>query len=206
MKVSLFDVTQDAEKIIARTARVSSDHPDNPEYVGLIRYMIAHAHWSPFEMVDMTIELETSRMIAQQILRHRSMFFQERSLRYAEAVGFEIYEARRQADKNRQSSVDDLPVHLKAWWENEQKEVWMRSMLAYQDAINFGIARECARAVLPLSTKTNMFMKASMRSWIHYLQLRTQPDTQQEHREIAEGIKAIFIEQFPTVSEALGWL
>lgn len=205
MNVKLFDITQDAERVITRAARVSSEHPDNPEYIRLIRYMLEHKHFSPFEMADLTIEVETSRMIAQQILRHRSMYFQERSLRYADAVGFEVYEARRQADKNRQSSVDDLPPQIKAWWEAEQRRVWAGAKQAYDDAISFGIARECARAVLPLSTQTNMFVRGTIRSWIHYLQLRTQPDTQQEHREIAEACKAIFVEQLPVVAEALGW-
>ena len=205
MKVALFDVTPDAERVIARTARVSSDHPDNPEYVKLLRYMIAHAHWSPFEMACMTVEIDTSRMITPQILRHKSMFFQERSLRYAEAVDFEIYEARMQADNNRQSSVDEAPRHLKIWWENEQRRIQAICKQSYDDAISFGIARECARANLPLSTCTTMFVRGTVRSWIHYIQLRCQPDTQKEHRDIAEACKAIFVEQLPIVSEALGW-
>lgn len=206
MNVKLFDITQDAERVIARAARVSSEHPDNPEYIRLIRYMLEHKHFSPFEMADLTIEVETSRMIAQQILRHRSMFFQERSLRYADAVGFEVYGARRQADKNRQSSVDDLPPQMKAWWEAEQQRVWAIAKQSYDDALSFGIARECARAVLPLSTQTTMFVRGTIRSWIHYLQLRTQSDTQQEHREIAEKCREIFCRELPTISEALGWM
>ena len=205
MNVKLFDVTPEAERVIARTARVSSDHPDNPEYVKLLRYMIAHAHWSPFEMACMTVQVDTSRMIAPQILRHKSMFFQERSLRYAEAVEFELYEARMQAGNNRQSSVDEAPLHLMLWWEKEQRRIQEICKQSYDDAISFGIARECARAVLPLSTGTTMFIRGTIRSWIHYLQLRTQPDTQKEHRDIAEACKAIFVEQLPTVSEALGW-
>jgi thymidylate synthase (FAD) len=153
----------------------------------------------------MTLEISTSRMISAQILRHRSFTFSEFSQRYAEPMDYVTGAARMQAEKNRQSSIDDAPLHLKVWWEGVQYELWNKAKQAYEDAISFGLAKECARSVLPMNTCTRLYMTGSVRSWIHYIQLRAQPDTQAEHRAIAVRAMEIFVEQFPTVSEALGW-
>lgn len=205
MSVKLIAITPDAEKTMAYIARVSSPNQDNPEIAGLIAYCVRKSHWSVLEHAFMTVEVRTSRMVSAQMIRHRSFTWSEFSQRYAEPVGYVIGEARVQAEKNRQSSIDAAPQHLKVWWESVQRELWEKSTQAYQDAIDFGLARECARTVLPMGTTTRLYMTGSCRSFLHYIQLRTQPDTQQEHREIAEAIKAIFVERFPTVSEALGW-
>ena len=203
MNVNLISITPDAEKIMAYIARVSSPNQDNPEYARLLKYCIDHQHWSVFEHAHMTVEIETSRMISAQILRHRSFTFSEFSQRYSEPMDFNSVNARMQAAKNRQSSVDNAPTHLKVWWKTVQDDIWRDAQRAYDDALAYGIAKECARAILPMNTATRLYMTGSARSWIHYIQLRTQPDTQLEHREIAEQIKAIFIDQFPTVAEAL---
>jgi thymidylate synthase (FAD) len=205
MSVKLISITPDAEKTIVYVARVSSPHQDNPEYAGLIRYLIAHQHWSPLEHAYMTIEIETSRMISAQILRHRSFTFSEFSQRYSEPMGCVMYDARRQADKNRQSSVDDLSQEVKEDWIYAQERMWGVAEAMYKMALEKGIAKECARAVLPMNTTTRLYMTGSVRSWIHYLQLRTQEDTQKEHREIAEKCREIFVEKLPTVARALGW-
>jgi thymidylate synthase (FAD) len=193
------------EGLIAYCARVSSPHQENPDYAKLLRYCIRKAHWSIFEMVDMTLEITTTRAIAPQILRHKSFSFQEFSLRYAEALDYVPCEARRQDEKNRQNSIDDLSDHVKQEFLLAQEGVWRDSYRAYQAAIADGIAKECARSILPLNTQTKLYMKGSVRSWIHYLQVRCGPETQKEHRDIAEGIKLIFNEKFPTVAEALEW-
>jgi thymidylate synthase (FAD) len=205
MSVKLIAVMPDAEKTMAYIARVSSPHQDNPDYAKLLKYCIDHRHWSVFEHASMTVEITISRMISAQILRHRSFKFSEFSQRYAEPLDYIPVKGRRQAEKNRQSSIDDLPAHIKVWWDREQKEIWESAQQAYRDALSYGIAKETARAILPMNTQTRVYMTGDCRSWIHYLQLRTQEDTQLEHREIAEGIKQIFIEQFPTVAEALEW-
>jgi thymidylate synthase (FAD) len=205
MSVQLISVTPDAEKTMAYIARVSSPNQENPEYARLLKYCLDHAHWSVFEHAHMTLEIQTSRMISAQILRHRSFTFSEFSQRYAEPLGVMCTRPRRQAEKNRQSSVDDLPTHIVTWWAGVQHEIWSKVAQAYEDAVTYGIAKECARAILPMSTCTRLYMTGSVRSWIHYINLRCQPDTQQEHREIAEKCREIFIEQFPTVAEALGW-
>ena len=194
------------EGIMAYTARVSSPQQDNPSYAGLLKYCATHGHWSVFEMVDMTIEITTSRAIAQQILRHRSFSFQEFSQRYAKAaMGFENYEARRQDVKNRQNSIDDMDDATKAWFADAQAKVQDLSNNLYDYALTLGIAKEQARFLLPASTTTKLYMKGSVRSWIHYLNVRTDPSTQKEHRDIALGIKDIFLAQLPITSEALGW-
>ncbi len=205
MSVKIIAITPDAEKTMAYIARVSSPNQENPEYGELLRYCIDHKHWSVFEHASMTIEVTTSRMISAQILRHRSFKFSEFSQRYAEPLDYIPVKGRRQAEKNRQSSIDDLPAHIKVWWDREQKEIWEAAEMAYRDALSYGIAKETARAILPMNTQTRVYMTGDCRSFLHYIQLRTQEDTQLEHREIAEEIKQIFIEQFPTVSEALGW-
>lgn len=205
MTVKLIAITPRAEITMAYIARVSSPHQDNPEYARLLKYCLDHQHWSVFEHASMTIEIHTSRMISAQILRHRSFVFSEFSQRYSEPVEYVPARARRQAEKNRQSSVDDLPEDDLIWWENIQREVWHNASLAYEAAGMRGIAKECRRSILPMNTSTRLYMTGSVRSWIHYIQLRTQEDTQLEHREIVEDIKGVFVEQLPNVSEALGW-
>ena len=205
MSVKLISITPKAEETMAYIARVSSPNQENPEYARLLKYCLDHGHFSVFEHAHMTLEICTSRMISAQILRHRSFTFSEFSQRYAEPMDYVPVKARRQAEKNRQSSVDDAPIHVQAWWETVQQDVFLDAQRAYEDAISYGVARECARAILPMNTATRLYMTGSVRSWIHYIQLRCQPDTQKEHRDIAEACKAIFVEQLPTVSEALGW-
>jgi thymidylate synthase (FAD) len=205
--VTLQSITPDAEKNIAYMARVSSSRQDNPEISGLLKYCIKHGHWSIFEMGNMVVEIETSRGISPQILRHRSFSFQEFSQRYAavDDSGVKIYAARRQDTKNRQNSTDDLSDDIKDTWEKRQMQNWKTSFDHYQWALANGIAKECARFVLPLGTTTKMYMQGSIRSWIHYLQLRCGNGTQKEHKDIADEIKAIFVKELPIVSEALGW-
>ena len=208
MNVSLVSITQpfssldSAEDIIAYCARVSN--PENQKNVEtaprLLKFLIKHGHWSPFEMVDMTVEIKTSRAIAAQILRHRSFSFQEFSQRYSEAQSLEKLELRKQADKNRQSSseaFEDSQLHTKV------REHLAKSLSLYKNLIRKGAAKESARMILPLTTETTMYMKGSARSWIHYIDLRTKQNTQKEHREIAEECKNIFKHNFPTTSEAL---
>ena len=205
MSVKLISITPNAESIISYCARVSSPHQDNPDYEKLIKYLITHKHWSPFEMAHMTLEIETSRAIAQQILRHRSFSFQEFSQRYAEAVDHITYEARRQDVKNRQNSIDDMSQETKDWFKEIQEILWKDAKRYYDKAIQLGIAKEQARFILPLGTKTRLYMSGSLRSWIHYLEIRSGPETQKEHRDIALGARKLFIEQFPAVAKALGW-
>ena len=212
MEVKLKALTQPIEPgmspegLIVYEARVSSPDQNNPKIDGLLKYCIREGHWSIFEMVDMTVEIVTTRAIAPQILRHKSFSFQERSQRYAEAMNYEPYEARRQDSKNRQNSIDDLPVDVKESFLFFQDSVWDFAYKRYQEAIANGVAKECARMLLPLNTATKLYMKGSVRSWIHYLQVRCHPSTQLEHRAIADSIKAIFCEQFPIISNALGWI
>ena len=193
------------EGLIAYIARVSSPKQENPNYAQLLKFCILNKHWSIFEMVDMTVEIITTRAIAAQILRHRSFCFSEFSQRYAEAMGYEAYDARRQDDKNRQNSIDSLDDDTKQWFLDAQEHIWDYNYRAYQHAIEMGIAKECARMLLPLNTVTRPYMKGSVRSWIHYLEVRCHPSTQQEHRDIALAIKEIFIAQFPTVAQALDY-
>ena len=205
MNVKLISVTPDAEKTLLYCARVSNPKNQNSENTKLIDYCIKHQHWSVFEMADMIIEIETSRAIAAQILRHRSFTFQEFSQRYAEAQGFETYEARRQDVKNRQNSIDDMSEKDKTWFRNVQEATQEFCELNYKEALNRGIAKECARFLLPLSTTTKLYMKGNLRSWITYLDLRCGNGTQIEHQEVAKAIKSLFIEQFPVISTAKGW-
>jgi thymidylate synthase (FAD) len=205
MKVNLISLTPDAEKTMMYCARVSNpanQHSDNPK---LLDYCIKNGHWSVFEMAHMTVEITTSRAIAAQILRHRSFSFQEFSQRYAEAQGSEEYQARRQDTKNRQNSIDDMSDDDKNWFELVQKQVWNICYSTYEEALKRGIAKEQARFLLPLSTTTKLYMSGSVRSWLHYLDLRTGNGTQLEHKEIADAIKKIFVEQFPNISKAKGW-
>jgi thymidylate synthase (FAD) len=210
MEVKFVSMTQPegditAEGLIAYCARVSSPNQENPNYAKLLKYCADHGHWSVFEMADMTLEITTTRAIAPQILRHKSFSFQEFSLRYAEAMGYEPCEARRQDDKNRQNSIDDLPESVKRRFRATQAHIWEICHDYYQQALDDGVAKECARSLLPLNTKTRMYMKGSVRSWIHYFQVRCDSATQKEHRDIALAARQIFCEKFPTVAEALGF-
>jgi thymidylate synthase (FAD) len=193
------------EAIIAYTARVSNPTNQANTETGakLLKYLITHKHWSPFEMVDMTVSIETSRAIAAQILRHRSFSFQEFSQRYAQAFDFEVYDARRQDEKNRQNSIDDLPAKTRAWFRQAQIKSQETMGFLYHEALKMGIAKEQARMLLPLGTTTKLYMKGSVRSWIHYLQTRTDPSTQKEHRDVALAILSIFREKFPNTAEAV---
>lgn len=207
MEVSLISATSEAEKIMAYVARVSSPQQDKPDFAKLFEYCIKNGHWSIFETANMVVEVETSRAISAQILRHRSFTFQEFSQRYAavDDSGVQIYAARRQDNKNRQNSIDDLSDEIKAEWEARQMKNWKDSFEHYQWALDNGIAKECARFVLPLGCSTKIYMNGTVRSWIHYLQLRCGNGTQKEHMDIANAIKDVFCEQFPTTAEALGW-
>lgn len=204
-EISLDGKTLSPEGLIAYCARVSSQNQENPNYAKLLQFCIHQGHWSIFEMVDMTLEITTTRAIASQILRHRSFSFQEFSQRYAKVSTFEIYEARRQDDKNRQNSFDDFDEATKQWFRDAQREVWEYSYKRYEEALEKGIAKESARMLLPLNTVTRMYMKGSVRSWIHYFQVRCDSATQKEHRDIALAARDIFIEHFPTIAEALSW-
>jgi thymidylate synthase (FAD) len=207
MKVKLISVTPDAEKIMGYCARVSNPkNQDNPNYAKLLKYCIENKHWSVFEMADMTVEVETSVAISMQKLRHSSAKFQQFSQRYSEVTnGYELVEARSQDWKNRQNSNDDMSDEVKQWFLDVQKEVNDLAYKRYQEALAKGIAKEQARFLLTVATKTTMYVKNNVRNWIHYLQVRTDPSTQKEHRDVALAIQAVFCEQFPTVAQALGW-
>lgn len=218
MKVNLISITKpcdgagvnidgeimQAEDLIAYCARVSN--PKNQSNMKtapkLIKFLIKHKHWSPFELANMCVEIKTSRAIAAQILRHRSFSFQEFSQRYSQATEIESLELRSPAEKNRQSSseeIKDIKLFAKA------RAIQHKSKQVYDELIESGVAKECARAVLPLGTQTTMYMNGTVRSWIHYINLRTEENTQKEHRDIANAIKDIFVKQFPNTSEALEW-
>lgn len=205
MEVKLISVTPDAEKTIAHCARVSSNNQSNPDYSKLLAYCIKNGHWSIFEMANMVVEVQTSRAISAQILRHRSFSFQEFSQRYAavDESGVEIYAARRQDVKNRQNSIDDLSDAVQEEWRARQLQNWKSSFEHYMWALDNGIAKECARFVLPLGCSTKIYMQGSIRSWIHYLELRTAHGTQAEHMDIAKAIFAIFVDRFPTIAKAM---
>ncbi len=204
--VKLIAVTPKAEEIMAYCARVSNpQNQDNPEIHKLLGYCVKHGHWSVFEQASMVLEIATSRAISPQILRHRSFSFQEFSQRYAASDNAVMYRGRRQDQKNRQNSTDDLEEETQKWFLNSQNEIWELSYRKYKEALEKGIAKECARFLLPLNTGTRLYMNGTVRSWIHYIQLRTAHGTQLEHMKIAEGCKKIFCEQFPSVSASLGW-
>jgi thymidylate synthase (FAD) len=204
--VVLISITPRAEETMAYCARVSNPiNQNNPNVAGLLSYCIQHGHWSVFEQANLVMEITTSRAIAPQILRHRSFAFQEFSQRYAEATDFIYFEARRQDKKNRQNSIDDFDSETQSWFEKSQKEIWDFAHARYAESLNRGIAKECARALLPLNTSTKIYMNGTVRSWIHFIQLRTKPDTQLEHRNIALNCREIFCEHLPQVSLALGW-
>ena len=208
-KVCLVSVTPDAEKTIGYVARVSNpNNQDNPKVAGLLKYCIEHGHWSIFEQAHMTLEINTTRGIAAQILRHRSFTFQEFSQRYADANLLEkpeVPDLRRQDTKNRQNSIDDIDETEKAFLQGRISQYFQEGMDLYNDLLSKGIAKECARFVLPLATPTRIYMTGSARSWMHYIQLRTGHGTQKEHMDIANLCRDHFICNFPTISKALGW-
>lgn len=207
MQVKLISITPDAEKIMLYCARVSNPANQNSESTGLLNYCIKHGHWSVYEMADMCVEIETSRGIAAQILRHKSFSFQEFSQRYAQVEddAVEIYPARSQDLKNRQNSVDNMSDDDKQWFKAAQETVFSNSKDLYNQALSRNIAKEQARFLLPLNVKTKLYMKGSIRSWLHYLDLRSSNGTQLEHKEIADAIKVIFAQQLPNVAKAKGW-
>lgn len=213
MEVKLVSITQPSiegihtpEELVTYCARVSnpSNQMNTETAPRLLRYLIKHKHWSPFELVDMTVEIKTSRAIAAQILRHRSFSFQEFSQRYAEATSIEPIEYRKQGKTNRQ--VGDEPFEPEIGGHPATEIVPLilqRNLKLYEELIEVGVAKECARMVLPLATSTTLYMKGSLRSWIHYLDLRTAIETQKEHRDIAIQIQNIFSNNFPNITEAL---
>jgi thymidylate synthase (FAD) len=200
-------LTPSAEEVIVFCARVSN--PSNQTKMDtadkLIKYLITHKHWSPFELAHMTVQIKTSRAIAAQILRHRSFTFQEFSQRYALASNNVFHEARRQDTKNRQNSIDDMPQSDKDWFLEAQNQVWDLAKEKYDEALAKGVAKEQARFLLPLSTETTMYMSGSIRSWIHYIDLRTANGTQKEHMEVAQACKDILVEQLPLIAKALDY-
>ena len=209
MKVSFVNITADPEQTMAYIARVSNpNNQDNENYAGLLRYCIKHEHWSVFEQSFMTLQIETTRGLAAQILRHRSFTFQEFSQRYADSnlLGeIELPELRRQDVKNRQNSIDDLDPAIVDKLEKQMNTLFSSSLSLYNQMLESGVAKECARFVLPLATPTRLYMTGSCRSWIHYINLRSAHGTQKEHMDIANACKKLFIEKYPTVSEALEW-
>ena len=208
-KVKLISVTPDAEKHIAYVARVSNPKNQNNEnFAGLLKYCIKHGHWSIFEQSFMTLEIETTRGIAAQILRHRSFTYQEFSQRYADSnlLGeVELPELRRQDTKNRQNSIDDLDPEVIEKLNKQMNTLFSSALSLYNQMLEKGVAKECARFVLPLATPTRIYMTGSARSWIHYINLRSGHGTQKEHMDIANECKSIFVEQFPSVAEAMEW-
>ena len=211
MNVKLVSVTPEAEKMMGYVARVSNPkNQDNPNVSGLLGYCIKHGHWSVFEQAYMTLEISTTRGLAAQILRHRSFTYQEFSQRYADssmlAKEVPLPELRRQDTKNRQNSIDDVDQFVKQDFELKMQRHFVDGMKLYKEMLDAGIAKECARFVLPLATPTKLYMTGSCRSWIHYINLRSGHGPQKEHMDIATECKKIFSEQFPVVAEALAWV
>ena len=211
MNVKFVSITPDAEKMMAYIARVSNpSNQQNENYSGLLKYCIKHNHWSVFEQSSMTLEIETTRGLAAQILRHRSFTFQEFSQRYADTklldTEIPVPDLRSQDTKNRQNSNDDIPQEKKEEYQALIARHFEDSMNLYNSLLSEGVAKECARFVLPLATPTRLYMTGSCRSWIHYIDLRSAHGTQKEHMNIAEECRRIFTEQFPSVSEALEWV
>ena len=211
MNVKLVTVTPKAEETMGYVARVSNPkNQDNPKVAGLLSYCIKHGHWSVFEQAHLTVEIETTRGLAAQILRHRSFTYQEFSQRYADSSMLSkvipLPELRRQDDKNRQNSIDDLDPFVVQDFDLKMQRHFVEGMKLYKEMLDAGVAKECARFVLPLATPTKLYMTGSVRSWIHYINLRSAHGTQKEHMVIAENCRSIFNEQFPIVAEALGWV
>jgi thymidylate synthase (FAD) len=210
MNVKFVTSTPDAEATMGYVARVSNPaNQENPNVAGLLSYCIKHQHWSVFEQAFMTLEIETTRAIAAQILRHRSFTYQEFSQRYADssmlADNIPMFDLRRQDTKNRQNSIDDIDDFTKQQFEILIQKYFAEGMDLYKQMLSSGIAKECARMVLPLATPTRIYMSGSVRSWIHYINLRSAHGTQKEHMDIAHACRDIFVEQFPIVAKALEW-
>ncbi len=206
--VELVSVTPNAEKVMAYCARVSNPGNQlNNSYEKLLKYCITNQHWSVFEQASLTLQIKTSRGISPQILRHRSFTFQEFSQRYAavDEGGVVLYAARRQDDKNRQNSIDDLTDEVKQEWHRRQNENWKQAFDHYTWALDNGIAKECARFILPLGCATTLYMSGTIRSWIHYIELRSSNGTQKEHMDIANECKDIFCKELPALAKALNW-
>ena len=211
MTVKLVSATPDAEKHMAYVARVSNpNNQDSDKFAGLLKYCIKHGHWSVFEQAFMTVEINTTRGLAAQILRHRSFTYQEFSQRYADssmlAKEIPLPSLRRQDTKNRQNSIDDIDPLMQQDFEIKMQRHFVDGMKLYKEMLEAGIAKECARFVLPLATPTRLYMTGSVRSWVHYIDLRSAHGTQKEHMDVAEETRSIFIKQFPTVAEALEWV
>ena len=209
-KIIPVSVTPEAEKSIAYCARVSNPkNQDNDSFEGLLKYCIKHQHWSIFEHAFMTVEINTSLAIATQILRHRSFTFQQFSQRYADSTALQLSiptpDLRRQDTKNRQNSIDDIHPRDRAYMEATIEKHFDDALDLYNSLLKQGVAKECARMVLPQATLTRLYMSGSVRSWIHYIDLRSGHGTQQEHKEVAEHIRDIFVGEFPIISKALGW-
>lgn len=201
-KVKLIWNTPEGEDLVAYMARVSNpENQDNKETAGkLVKYLVNHKHWSPLDMVDMCVEIETTRDIARQILRHRSFYFQEFSQRYAEVQGFELSDCRMQDEKNRQNSLETDDLALKYWWEGAQKRVLADARFMYESALKKGIAKEVARKLLPEGlTMSRMYMKGTLRNWIHYIDVRTDLSTQKEHRDVALLVRDELLKCYPTM-------
>ena len=210
MNVKLVTITPDAEKTMGYVARVSNpQNQDNPKVAGLFSYCIKHGHWSVFEQAHMTVEIETTRGLAAQILRHRSFTFQEFSQRYADVSHIRedipLPELRSQDLKNRQNSIDDVDPKVVETYNKKMRAHFDASIDLYKSMLHAGIAKECARFVLPLATPTRLYMTGSVRSWIHYISLRSAHGTQKEHTELVEDVRSIFKKELPIVSEALDW-
>ena len=209
MKVKLVTVTPDAEKQMGYIARVSNpQNQSNPAVAGLLGYCIKHGHWSVFEQAHMTVEIETTRGIAAQILRHRSFTFQEFSQRYANTnlLGeIPVPDLRSQDLKNRQNSNDDIPEEQKKRLQDQIARYFAEGIDLYNELIREGVAKECARFVLPLATPTRIYMTGSVRSWIHYIDLRSAHGTQKEHMDIVKEVRDIFKKEFPVCTNALNW-
>jgi len=210
MNVSLVNVSPDAEKHMAYCARVSNpNNQDNENYAGLLRYCIKHQHWSIFEQAFMTLEINTTRGLAAQILRHRSFTFQEFSQRYADTnlldTNIPLPELRRQDTKNRQNSIDDIPEEQSKMLLGRIQNYFNEGLDLYNELLREGIAKECARFVLPLATPTRIYMSGSVRSWVHYIDLRSGHGTQKEHMDIVKEVRDIFKKEFPVCTNALNW-
>ena len=209
--IKLVSVTPDAEKTIAYVARVSNpQNQENEKFAGLLRYCIHHGHWSVFEQAFMTVEINTTRGLAAQILRHRSFTYQEFSQRYQDVSHIRedipLPELRSQDEKNRQNSIDDVEPAVLKKFNAKMRKHFDASIDLYKEMLHDGIAKECARFVLPLATPTRLYMTGSVRSWVHYIDLRSAHGTQKEHMDLVENVRKLFIQQFPVVSQALDWV
>ena len=210
-QIKLVSVTPDAEKTMGYVARVSNpNNQDNPQVAGLLSYCIKHGHWSVFEQAHMTVEINTTRGLAAQILRHRSFTYQEFSQRYQDVSHIRedipLPELRSQDLKNRQNSIDDVDPAVVESFNKKMRAHFDAGIDLYKSMLHAGIAKECARFVLPLATPTRLYMTGSVRSWIHYIELRSAHGTQKEHMDLVENVRKVFIEQFPLVSQALDWV